>query len=330
MRVWIIDLDYSTHEIERAIIRSELPDATILDTGYDISDTLTKYGSEVAGILAQIYASIDAETMDRMPNLKAISVYGGGFDKIDVKAATERKIIVTRVPDYCNHEVTEFVLAAILRFAKRLDALSEQATTTGRWGTFVISDKPMDKWSTDEVEQLPQRVSGSTLFIIGYGKIGRMLAKKAKALGMKVLAYDPYVKEAEDAALVPNLDDGLAQADFVSIHAILTNETHNMIRTEQLRKMKRTAFLINASRGEVINEKDLIEAVNNKLIRGAAVDVVAQEPPDPARQILHTRGILVSPHIAYGSITALHELRNRATKNMLLAIKGQKSPDAVN
>jgi len=329
MRVWIVDESYNGHGIEKAIIRKEMPDAGVLETGYNISDTLTKYGPEVVGVLAQIYLKIDAKIMDRMPNLKGISVYGGGYDRIDVQAATARKIIVTRVPDYCNHEVTEYVLASILRFAKRLDAFTGKLAPE-RWGAKAISDEPMDNWTTEKVEQLPQRVNGSTLLIIGYGKMGRMLAKKATALGMKVLAYDPYVKEAEDATLLSTLDEGLPQADFISIHAILTDETRNMIRAEQLRKMKRTAYLINSSRGEVINEKDLIEAVKNKLIRGAALDVVAEEPPAGSREILHTPRILVNPHVGYISEMSLNELRSRATKNLLLALKGEKPADAVN
>jgi len=329
MKVWIIDQSYAGHGIEKALIGSKMPEVSILETGYDISSTLAKYGSEVVGILAQIFMKIDAQIMKQMPNLRTISVYGGGYDNIDVQAATARKIIVTRVPDYCNDEVTEYVLASILRFAKRLDTFSGTAGT-GRWGARAISDEPMDNWTTEKVEQLPQRVKGSTLLIIGYGKMGRVLAKKAAGLGMKILAYDPYVKEAEDATLLSSLDEGLAQADFISIHAILTNETRNMIGAEQFRKMKRTAFLINSSRGEVINEKDLIEAVKNKLIRGAALDVVAEEPPDPSREILHTPRILVNPHVGYVSAVSLRELRNRATENMLLAIKGQKPADSVN
>jgi phosphoglycerate dehydrogenase-like enzyme len=264
-----------------------------------------------------------------MPNLRAISVYGGGFNNINVQAATSKKVIVSRVPGYCDHEVTEYVLACILRFARRLDMFAEK-TKTGGWGATVVSDAAMDDWTTENIEQVPQRVCGSTLFIIGYGKIGRMLARKASALGMKVLAYDPYVKETEGADHVSSLDEGLAKADFISIHALLTNETQNMINAEKFRKMKRTAFLINSSRGEIINERDLIEAVKNKTIRGAALDVVPEEPPDLSREVFHTPGIAVTPHVAYLSEISLRELKSRATKNLLMALKGERPPDAVN
>jgi phosphoglycerate dehydrogenase-like enzyme len=291
-----------------------------------MTSTLDKYASEVAGILAQIYTKIDSQTMERMPNLRAISVYGGGYNNIDVRTATLRKVIVTRVPDYCNHEVTEYVLACILQHAKKLDIFREQAKA-GRWGAMAVSNAPMDEWTTDKIEQIPQRVSGSTLLIIGYGKIGRMLTEKASCLGMKVLVYDPYV---EDADSLHSLDEGLTKADFVSINALLTNETRNMIGAKEFRKMKKTAFLINSSRGEIIDERELIEAVKNRTIRGAALDVVAGEPPDDSREVFHTPGIFITPHVAYISEVSFRELKNRATKNMILTLKGERPPDAVN
>jgi len=329
MKVWIIDEEFNSHETEKALIRSESPNTGIIETGYDLANTLARYATEITGILAQIYAKIDSRIIDRMPNLKAISVYGGGFNNIDVQAATSRKIIVSRVPDYCNHEVTEYVLACILRYAKRLDTFKDKATS-GIWGAATVSGASMDEWTTDKIEEVPQRVSGSTLLIIGYGKIGRMLARKASGLGMRVLAYDPYVKEAEGAELISSIDEGLQQADFISIHALLTNETRNMISAEKFRKMRKTAFLINSSRGEIVNESDLVEAVNNKTIRGAALDVVADEPPDQSRPVFHTPGIVVTPHVAYLSEASMRELKTRATKNMLMALKGERPPDAVN
>jgi phosphoglycerate dehydrogenase-like enzyme len=264
-----------------------------------------------------------------MPNLRAISVYGGGFNNIDVKAATSRKITVSRVPDYCNHEVTEYVLACIFRFARRLDRFERKAAG-GTWGAAAVSKAPMDDWRTEKIEEVPQRVNGSTLLIVGYGKIGRILADKALALGMKVIAYDPYVREAQGVELISNLDEGLAEADFISIHAPLTNETRKMIQVREFLKMKRTAFLVNSSRGEIINENDLITAIKGKLIRGAALDVVADEPPGQSRPVFHTPGITVTPHVAYISETSIRELKTRATRNLLIALKGEKPEDAVN
>ena len=264
-----------------------------------------------------------------MPNLQAISVYGGGFNNIDVTSATSRRITVSRVPDYCNHEVTEYVLACILRFAKRLDLFAQKANR-GSWGAPAVSNASMDDWTAEKIEEVPQRVSGSTLLIVGYGKIGKILAAKALALGMKVIAYDPYVREAEGVELISNLDEGLAKADFISIHALLTDETRNLIQDREFRKMKKTAFLVNSARGEIVNEIDLIAAVKGELIRGAALDVVSDEPPDPSRPIFHTPGITVTPHIAYISEASMKELKTRATKNLLISLKGQKPRDAVN
>jgi phosphoglycerate dehydrogenase-like enzyme len=325
----MIDEEFNGHETEKTLIRSEFPDAGIIETGYDKASTLDRYSSEITGILAQIYAKIDSQTINDLPNLKGISVYGAAFNNVDVQAATAKKVIVTRVPDYCNHEVTEYVLACLLRYAKRLDMLAEKART-GTWGATAVSNTSMDSWRTETIAEVPQRVSGSTLFIVGYGKIGRVLAQKASALGMKVIAYDPYVKKTDDTNLVSNLDEGLAQADFISIHALLTDETRNMIGEQEFRKMKKTAFLINASRGEIVNEGYLVEAVRTKMIRGAALDVVADEPPDESRPVFHTPGIIVTPHVAYISEASMRELKTRATKNLLLALKGEKSKDAVN
>jgi D-3-phosphoglycerate dehydrogenase len=329
MKVWLIDEEFNSHDVERTLINQELPELEIIESGYNLTEVLEKHGSQVTGILAQIYAKIDNKTMSRLPRLRAISVYGGGFNNVDVEFANSRKIIVTRVPDYCNHEVTEYVLANILKFAKRLDTLALRAKS-GRWGAAVLSELPIDEWNSEKLQDLPQKVSGSTLLIIGYGKIGKMLAKKAEGLGMKVLAYDPYAENYEGAEMMGDIDEGLARADFVSIHALLTNETRGMLDAKRLRKMKRTAFLINSARGEIVNEKDLIEAVKNKTIRGAALDVLEGEPADLSREIFETPGILVTPHIAYISETSVQELKNRATTNLILALKGERPEDAVN
>jgi D-3-phosphoglycerate dehydrogenase len=267
---------------------------------------LEKFGKEADAVICQISVEMNQAVIDGLLNCKVISVYGTGYNNVDVPAAARKHIKVCNVPGYCVDDVSDYVIAALYHYNKRIDAYYREIQN-GKWGIQAVTEKII-------------RLSASTLFIVGYGRIGRTVAAKAKALGMNILMYDPYFKMGEgdpgENQVTPvSLAEGLSRADYVTVHVALTKETERLVNREFLSQMKPTACFINASRGKVVDEAALIEAVEKKQIRGAVLDVVETEPPRPDAKILHTGGIVVTPHISYLSDDALNELQETAARN---------------
>lgn len=182
-------------------------------------------------------------------------------------------------------------------------------------------------------KHLIHRIAGSKLLIIGLGRIGGAVAAKAKAMRMEVLCYDPYVSSEQAQAMgvkAVSLEDGLAQADYVSLNMRLTEETKGFLSTEAFRQMKPTAYLINASRGGTVDEAALIEAVQSGEIAGACLDVLCEEPPKPDNPMLHTDGIFVTPHISYLTQSSLDGLQRTAAANAVAFLRGEPVASVVN
>lgn len=326
--ILIIDEEFNEHRVEKDIILSTLPSLKIIETDYSFKEA-KKYFEDTIGIISQIYADIDSNFLSSLPKLKAISIYGGGYDRVDIQYANENNIKVSRVPDYCNDEVAEYVITCIMNFSKKLNYLNLRARK-GFWGAPSVSEKPIDSWNSEEMENLPQRVSGTTLLLIGYGKIGKSVARKATGIGMKVFFYDPAVKSSDEISEKIDLDDGLKIADFVSINTTLNDSTRNLINYSSLSRMKKTAYLINSARGQIVNEDDLARAIDEKLIRGAALDVVREEPLDPNSRLYGYENIFITPHSIYVSEQSMKELKERAAKNLIALLKGEKIKECVN
>ena len=220
--------------------------------------------------LLNTYAGpITAEVMARMPKCRIIARYGIGVDTIDLEAATRAGIIVTNNPTYCIEEVAEHTMALLLACARKV-ALYDRLVRGGRWE--VPPGKPMF------------RLAGRTLGLVGFGNIARQVAMRAAAFGMRVVFADPFVKEGQFdiSARKVEFDELLRESDFVSVHPPLTPQTRKMINDEALAKMKPTAFLINCSRGPVVDTDALVRALDAKKIAGCALDTTDPEPlPDP-------------------------------------------------
>lgn len=314
--IWIIDEEWSDYEVEKSILRASFPECRIEFSGNDYVKDLENFGKEADAILCQIYVKIDKPVISRLERCKVISIFGGGYDRVDVGSAKEKGIVVTFVPGYCVEDVSDYVIAAIYYFNKRIHGYSE-AIRQGLWGA-------------PAVKQPVKRIKGSTLLVVGFGRIGQASAAKAKALGMNVCAWDPYVDEKvmkECCVERVDLDKGLEIADFLTVHVKLTEETKNLFTLKDFRKMKPTAYIINTSRGEILNEEDLQKAVEEGLIAGAALDVIANEPPTGNEPILNNPKILVTPHISYLSNESLLELKRRATENVVKVLKGEAVED---
>jgi glyoxylate reductase len=249
-------------------------------------------------LVVSFYPRVDRELLERAPRLKQIARLGVGMDSIDLQAATERGIFVTNTPDLTADAVAEFTMTLLLSLAKHIPQC-ERAVREGRWNERL------------DIIRVNRELNGKTHGIVGLGKIGRRVAVRCQAFGMRVI----YHKRTRDFDLertlgvdyVP-LETLIAESDSISLHVPLTNETRNMFDREQFKAMKKTAFLINQARGKVVNEAALIEALKEGQIAGYATDVYEKEPPDQDWELLRLPNVVVAPHVGGGTI----ESRTRA------------------
>jgi D-3-phosphoglycerate dehydrogenase len=258
------------------------------------------------------YAKLPADLLRQLTRCKAIGRFGLGVDNIDVKAAAELGITVTYVPDYCIHEVSDHALALLLALARKIP-LSNALVQAGRWEMPAVV--PI------------HRLAGRVLGLVGFGNIPRALAPKAQALGLRVVAHDPYVSpQALAAAGVEgaSFENLLAMSDFVSIHAPLSPATRGLFNTEVLRKMKKGAFVINTARGPLLDEEALVAALDEGHLAGAALDVVAVEPLPRDSRLLGRDNVILTPHTAFYSVEALAELQNKCAADVARVLSGEK------
>ena len=317
--IWIIDEEWAEYDLEQQILNERYPGCTIKFSGYDYQVDLQDFGKNADAILCQIYTHISRETIEQLGNCKAIAVYGGGYDRIDIVAAREKGIKVTNVSNYCKEDLADYTVAAIYGFYKELSML-----------TTHVKILP---WGAQAIARPPVRLSECTLHIIGLGRIGKEVARKAIANDIKVTAYDPYVSAevmAEYGVQKVEWQEGLSHADFISVNCILIDETVDLLKYEDFMLMKPSAFLINTARGKIIEEAGMCKALSEGLIKGAMVDVIQNEPPTYQEDIFSCSNIHITPHVSYISVQSYEELKRRATNNAIMGMEGQVSPDLVN
>jgi D-3-phosphoglycerate dehydrogenase len=272
---------------------------------------------EADGIL-NCYAKMTARVIAGLKRCRVIARYGIGVDNVDLAAATGAGIVVTNVPDYCVDEVSDHALALFLALARQVVA-ADRAVKAGAWD--VVAHKGI------------QRIRGQRLGLLGFGKIARALAGKARALGMEVLAVDPFVDGAAMAALnvrAVDLDTLLAEADVVSVHVPLSPQTRGILGERELARMKPTAFVINTSRGGLVDEAALAAALRAGRLGGAALDVVAQEPPGPDHPLRQAPHAILTPHLAFYSREAVVELQTKVAEEVARALRGEPPRSPVN
>ncbi|TFB08330.1 hydroxyacid dehydrogenase [Candidatus Atribacteria bacterium MT.SAG.1] len=247
-------------------------------------ETIKKMVADVEGIILRTNIKITGDIIDAAPNLKVISRTGAGVDNVDVTAATKKGILVCHAPSVNSISVAEHALALMMAMAKQLKTI-DKAVHNGNWKIRYAS----------KAEDL----DGKTLGLVGIGNIGYLVAQKCRlAFNMKVIAYDPYVKEVEDVELCSNLDQLFSQSDFISIHVPYTKETHYLVNARLLSLMKPGSYLINTSRGAVIDEKALIEVLKKGSIAGAGLDVFEKEPPSLDNPLLRFENVITTSHSA--------------------------------
>ncbi len=271
------------------------------------------------GIVSQLMDPI-RETVLSTPGLKIVSNVAVGFDNIDVAAATAHKVMVTNTPGVLDDATADFAFTLLMATARRI----VEADNFTRQGRFK-------GWAIDMM--LGADVFGATLGLIGIGRIGRGVAHRAKGFNMRVLYYDPQPlpPDAEQQLGVARADLGrlLAESDFVSVHVPLTQQTHHMLSTAQFGQMKRTAILINTSRGPVVDEAALVEALTAKKIAGVGMDVYEREPAvHPG--LIPMPNVVLAPHISSATVRTRSEMSAMAARNMATAARGGRPPNLLN
>lgn len=271
-----------------------------------------------ADAVLNCYAKMTARVIEKLERCKIIARYGIGVDNVDLGAATRAKILVTNVPDYCVDEVSDHALALMLALARHIVA-ADRAVKAGGWDVVAHAEI--------------HRLRGQTLGLLGFGKIARALASKVQPLGMKVLVYDPYLEPeliGRHGAEAVNLDRLLAEADAISIHVPLSPETRSLIGKRELARIKSTAFLINTSRGGIVDEDALATALKEARLGGAALDVLSAEPPPPDHPLRRAPNMILTPHLAFYSRESVVELQTKAAEEVARALKGEPPRSPVN
>lgn len=272
------------------------------------------------GILSLLTDRIDSSLLDKMPGLLVVSNMATGFDNVDVAAASAREVLVTRTPGVLAETTADFAFALILAAARRV-VEGDRYTRQGRWTT----------WGPEIL--LGHDVYGATLGIVGMGGIGTEVAKRATGFGMRVLYNSRRRKrevEAETGARFAALDRVLRDADIVTLHAPLTDETRRMINAESLRTMKPTAILVNTGRGGLVDQAALYDALSTGTIAGAALDVTDPEPMAADDPLLTLDNVIVTPHIASASVATRSRMAMLAAENLVTALSGEAPEHTVN
>jgi len=275
---------------------------------------------QVDGLLTLLTDRIDGEVMAAAPRLKVVSNFAVGFDNIDIPAATSRGIVVTNTPEVLTDTVADFAFCLILAAARRL----VEADAYARAG----------KWKTWEPLLLAgQDVHGATLGLIGLGRIGSAVARRAKGFEMRVIYYDPYRRQDLETSLgieYRAFTDVLRDADVLSVHVPLSEQTRHLIGREQFSMMKKTAVFVNTSRGPVVDQRALAEALASRWIFAAGIDVFEQEPIPADDPLLRLDNAVVAPHIASASVPTRIRMATLAAENLVAVLQGKRPPNPVN
>ncbi len=311
-QVMITDCDHGSIEEEKeelGRIGAELILAQIRE-----EEDLIRVCKEADGLINQ-YAILNRNVLNHLPKCKVVARYGVGVDSIDLRAATDLGIIVANVPDYCIDEVATHAVAMLLTLIRKT-AFFDRKVKSGQWN--FRQGVPI------------HRIQGKILGLIGCGKIGFEVAKRISTFGVKVMAFDPYIHSTGEKIELTDLETILRKSDFISIHCPLNESTRHLIGEQAFKKMERKPFLINTSRGPIVNEKALIQALEEGRISGAGLDVLETEPPGSENPMLKMQNVIFSPHVGFYSEESISELKRRTAKNVSDVLMGRRPGSVVN
>lgn len=310
-RALYTDIPWAALDLEQSIL-DEVDCQLVLPPAED-EDTLAELATDVDAILT-CWAKVTTKVVDATTKCRIIARTGIGLDNIDIDRATERGIVVTNVPDYCIPEVVEHTLALMFALARKLHVY-HQSSQRGDY---------------DRAIGLPlERMEDQTVGVIGLGQIGGLFAERCVALGMRVLGNNRS-RDVPPGVEWRSKEELLAESDYVVLLCPLTEETHQLINIETLRLMKPTAFLINTSRGGLVDHAALAEALAAGRIAGAGLDVQVPEPPDMSMPPYNDPRVIVTPHAAFMSTRAIADLRTRVARQVVAVLKGETPENVVN
>ncbi len=315
MKIVMLDRMGTDFSLEKKVFHQE--GATFIVTYFKDADELRSIVKD-ADVLMFNDANISADIIEALDKCKMIIRYGIGYDNVDLEAAGKKGIYVCNAPSYGTYDVAEHTMALLLSVCKHIP-LADKCARNG-------------KWSADHVGKV-RRLRGKTLGLVGFGRIARVVAARAKAFEMDILVSDPYVSAevaaAEGAKLVdfPTL---LENSDYVTLHSPLTEETHHMMGMPQFKLMKKEAVLINTGRGGLVNENELIFALLSGEIAGAALDVFESEPLSPQSKLLGMDNVVLTPHVAWNSYEGVDDLHKEVTNNVVRVLRGETPINVVN
>ncbi|MEM2916884.1 MAG: glyoxylate reductase [Candidatus Bathyarchaeia archaeon] len=283
--------------------------------------TIIQKVRDIDALVSLLSDPIDAEVFDAAPKLKIVAQLAVGFDNIDVKEATKRGIYVTNTPGVLTETTADFAWALLMAVARRV-VEADKYVRSGQWKV---------GWHPSML--LGRDIYGATLGIVGIGRIGEAVARRAKGFGMKILYYDVVRRQDLETQLgieYVDLDTLLQKSDFVSIHVPLMKETYHLIDERRLKLMKKTAYLINNSRGPVVDEKALYKALKEGTIAGAGLDVFEQEPLPIDSPLLKLENVVLAPHISSASYETRSRMAEMVAQNLIAFFEGKTPPNLVN
>ena len=303
------------------IVRSAAEVETHAADGPPSREELLREVAEVDGLFCMLTEKIDAELLDAGKNLRIVSSMSVGFDHVDLEAATKRGVMVTNTPGVLTEATADTTFGLML-------AVSRRIVEADRWlrdGSWQLKWSPMMMAGRD--------VHGRTLGIYGMGRIGNSVAKRATGFGMRIIYHNrsrDEEAEKEHGAEYRTMEGLLRESDFLSVHVPLNKETRNSIGAKELAMMKPTAYLINTSRGGVVEERALVEALRGGIIAGAGLDVFEREPIEMDNPLIKMKNVVLTPHIGSGSIESRTAMAVLAAKNLAAGLKGERPPNLLN
>ncbi len=275
--------------------------------------------AEDADVILTCYTHITAKVIEAAKNLKGIVKYGVGTDAIDIEAATKKGVMVVNCPDYGSDTVADHAFALLIALARKIPAL----------------DRTMreNAWAWPEPGLMGVDLSGKTIGLVGFGRIGRAMARRCEGFAMTRLVTDPYVEletVSELGATLTGLDELLERSDFVSLHCVLTPETKGLINEAALGRMKKSAYLIDVSRGAIVDEQALVRALDENRIAGAAFDVFEPEPLSPDHPLLGRVNVILTPHLAWYTLEAFERVERDTLMGVREVLEGVRPKNLKN
>lgn len=302
----------TAYEVE--YLKKNIPDADVEVVLYEDSnriDWLEKL-KEVDGLITA-FIPVDEVVLDRAEKLRCISVNATGYNTVDLEAARKHDVKVCYVREYCTQDVAEHTMAMLLASARELKHYTADIEQRHLW-SYTSSNTV-------------SRLEGSTLAIFGFGKIGQAVAERARAFGMQILAVDPRLPEnvaAKFGAVLVDPQEAFAQADYITNHMRQTEENSGYFNYEAFRKMKKKPVFLNMARGEAVVEADLVRALDEELLRGAALDLLCDENPDlDSHPLLGRENVILTPHMAFYSVQSMRNLQTISCDNLIGCLTGR-------